>query len=131
MIPRFKPILFLESHPRIRSLFDSFWGLSMIENEMVHFASGKDFLDRSPDECALFLVDRRSIEGEIVEWMSQLELKKPQIVDRIIWVVETKEERDRIIALGIPNVLRLPFQWSQWLPVICKMGLRWRLWRQS
>ncbi len=131
MISRFKPILFLESHPRIRSLFDSFWGLSMIENEMVHFASEKDFWDHSPEECALFLVDRRLIEVEIFEWMRQVELKKPQMVSRIIWVVETKEERDRIIALGFQNVLRLPFQWSQWFPVIRKMELRWRLWRQS
>ncbi len=131
MTSRFKPILFLEANPRIRSLFDSFWGLSMIENEMIQFVSEKDFWERSLNECALLLIDRHLIEGEIIEWMRQVELKKPQMISRIIWVVETKEERDRIITLGFQNVLRLPFQWSQWLPVICKMGLRWRLWRQS
>lgn len=129
MIPPFKAILFLEPHLRIRSLFDSFWGISKIHNSLIHFSTEQEFWEQSPDDCALLIVDLLILDLDPVEWTKILKEKRPLYQERVIWVVETKEERDRLVALGLTNVLRLPFQWSQWLPVICKFGLKWRLWR--
>ncbi len=126
----FKPILFLEPHPRIRSLFESFWGLSMIANPFIDFSSEEDFWESGIEEGALLIVDCRLLQTEITEWTQKIQRQKPLLESQIIWVVETKEERDRLLTLGLQNVLRLPFQWGQWLPMICKRGLRWRLWKE-
>lgn len=128
MISRFKPIVFLETNPRIRSLFDSFWGLSQVENPLVHYASEADFWNSSEERGLLLLVDARIISDSFVEWLKRIHSQKPWYEGRVICVVETKEERDRMIALGVIHVLRLPFQWGQWLPVMKKMGLQWKLW---
>ena len=130
MTPPFKAILFLEPHLRIRSLFDSFWGISKLHNPLIHFSTEQEFWEKSPEDCALLIVDLRLLDLDLLEWIEILKEKRPLYQERMIWVVETKEERDRIMSLGLVNVLRLPFQWSQWLPVICKFGLKWRLWRE-
>jgi DNA-binding response OmpR family regulator len=131
MMDHFEPILFLESSPRIRSLFDSFWGMESVQNLLVNCDSESAFWKLEHKQYALLIVDVRMISGEISDWMKKLERERPQDIGRIIWVVETKEERDRWTALGVLHVLRLPFQWSQWLPVIKKMGLRWNLWKRE
>lgn len=124
----FEPIIFLENNQRIRSLFDSFWGMESVVNPLVNFNSEEAFWKSLPGKGTLLIVDAHVLTGDVGEWIKKFEKMKPHYRNRIILVVETKEEREKMLAQGVSQVLRLPFQWSQWLPVMKKMGFRWGLW---
>lgn len=120
-------IIFWEASSQIRDLFNSYWGIEKISNPFLSMTSERQLTPEILAEVKLLVIDRVLIQGSLEDWIKKIEVSSNSIRSRILWVVQSKEERQELQLLGIEFVIRFPSPISQWLILLKKMGFGWKL----